>query len=223
MVSTPLSLTCRREGINSLASPLYYFLVALLTAFVATLPFGPINLTIVKTTVDHHRAAAIKASFGASMVETIQALIAIYFGLFISRFLADHTSVNLIIAAAFIGLAIYVYVHDSHPSLANNNAIDPAFIKRGMFVATINPQAIPFWVFAVATISQNLGFDYVGGYLVVFLAGVFCGKMLALYGFVTASDYLKTHLDESSRAVNHLLAAVLFIIGLLQIWRFFNA
>ncbi len=219
----PRCSTCRRRGTNSLATPLFYFLVALLTAFVATLPFGPINLTVVKTTVDHHRAAALKVSFGASLVETVQAWIAIYFGLFISRFLADHASVNLLIAAAFIGLAIYVYIHDSHPSLANNNVANPSFIKRGLFVATINPQAIPFWVFAVATISQNLGFDYVGGYLVLFLLGVFLGKMLALYGFVIASDYLKSHLDESSRAVNHLLAAVLFIIGLIQIWRFLNA
>ncbi len=204
-------------------NPGIYFLVAALTAFVATLPFGPINLTIIKTTVDHHRAGALRAAGGAALIETLQALIAIYFGLFISRFLAAHASINLAIAAAFIGLAIYVYVHDSHPSLRDNGAGDPSFFRRGMFVATINPQAIPFWIFAVATMGQSLGFDFVGGYLAAFLPGVFVGKMLALYGFVVASDYLKSHLDESSRRVNQLLAAVLFIIGLLQIWRFFSA
>jgi hypothetical protein len=32
-----------------------------------------------------------------------------------------------------------------------------------------------------------------------FLAGVFVGKLRALYGFVVASSYLKTHLEKAAR------------------------
>ena len=52
----------------------------------------------------------------------------------------------------------------------------------------------------------------------VFLAGVFVGKLLALCGFVVASSYLKTHLQESSTLVNRLLAGILLFIGLSQGW-----
>lgn len=204
-------------------NPAYYFLVAMATAFVATLPFGPINLSVIKTTVDHHRVGAIELSAAASLVELGQTFVAIVFGLVINQFINRHPSLNLVIAAAFIGLAIYVYLHETHPSLNDSSDSEPSFIKRGILVAAINPQAIPFWIFAVTAITQYLDFNYAGIYLAFFLAGVFTGKMIALYGFIVASDYLKTHLDESSRLVNHLLAVVLFVIGLIQIWRFLAA
>jgi len=205
-----------------MSDPLLYFLVALVTAFVATLPFGPINLTVVKTTVDHNRAHAMELSFAAAFVETGQALIAILFGLVINAFLADHADVHFVIAAVFLALAVFVFVHETHPSLNTSPDDDPSFVRRGVFVAMINPQAIPFWIFAVTAISRNLGFDYVGASLAAFLFGVFVGKSLALYGFVIGSDYLKTHMEESSRLINRLLAAVLLLIGLNQLWRAFS-
>jgi len=207
----------------TVTSPGGYFLVAMATAFVATLPFGPINLTVVKTTVDHHRLGAIEFSFSASVVETGQALIAILFGLVINRFLANYPGFNLLVAAVFIGLAVYVFIHETHPSLRDGPEGDPNFVKRGVLLAMLNPQAIPFWIFAVTATTQSLGMDLSGVYLLFFLVGVFIGKNLALFGFILASDYLKSHLDESSQLVNRLLAVVLFIIGLIQIGRFLNA
>lgn len=198
---------------------LWYFLVALATAFIATLPFGPINLTIIKSTVDHHKAGAVQASLAASAVETGQAFLAIWFGVVISRFIVDHAEINLLVALVFVALSVYVWIHETHPSLQNNDDTEPSFIKRGLFIALINPQAIPFWIFAVTATTSYLGFDYTGGLLFAYLFGVYCGKLLALYGFILASDYLKTHLDESSRLVNRLLAVVLMIIGLSQLWR----
>jgi predicted tellurium resistance membrane protein TerC len=82
----------------------------------------------------------------------------------------------------------------------------------------LNPQAVPFWIFALAAISQYFEFEYMGITLAAFLAGVFLGKMTALYGFVLASTYLKTHLQESSTLINKVLASVLLFIGVTQIW-----
>lgn len=200
-------------------NPLWYVLVAGVTSFIATLPFGPINLSIIKTTVDHHKAGAVQMSFAAAAVETAQAFLSIWFGVIIAGFLADHASVNLVIAMAFVALAAYVWIHDTHPSLQSRGDAEPSYIKRGLFVALINPQAIPFWIFAVTATTRYLGFHYSGILLLAYLLGVYVGKVVALYGFILASDYLKTHLDESSRLVNRLLAVVLFLIGLSQLWR----
>lgn len=203
-------------------NPVWYFLVASVTSFIATLPFGPINLTVIKTTVDHHVGGALKVSIAAAAVETGQALLAIWFGVVISRFITDHASVYFIVGAIFLALAIYVWIHETHPVLNGSDETEPSFIKRGLFIALINPQAIPFWIFAVTLTSSSLGFNYIGELLFAYLAGVWFGKVLALYGFVLASDYLKTHLDEGSRIVNHLLALVLAIIACLQFVRGFN-
>ena len=202
-------------------NPLWYFLVATLTSFISTLPFGPINLTVIKSTVDHHKSGAIQVSLAAATVEIGQALLAIWFGVVISSFIEAHAVLYLGVGLAFIALALYVWVHETHPVLSNNTDGEPAFFKRGVLIALLNPQAIPFWIFAATLTSTYLGFDYAGTLLAAYLLGVWTGKMLALYGFVLGSDYLKTHLDEGSRFVNHLLAVVLVLIGLSLLWRGF--
>ena len=89
---------------------------------------------------------------------------------------------------------------------------------KGLVIAALNPQAVPFWIFALAAISQYFVFEYVGIYLLAFLLGVFIGKLIALYGFVVASTYLKSHLEQSSVLVNRILASVLLFIGVSQAW-----
>ena len=200
-------------------NPLWYFIVAAVTSFISTLPFGPINLTVIKSTVDHHKAGAVQVSIAAATVEIGQALLAIWFGVVISSFVSDHASVYLLAGVIFVALAIFVWVHETHPVLNTTAEGEPSFFKRGLFIALINPQAIPFWIFAVTLTSTYLGFHYTGTLLLAYLLGIWGGKVLALYGFIVASDYLKSHLDEGSRIVNRVLAVVLALIGLLQLWR----
>ena len=201
-----------------MANPLLYFLVGMTACFIGTIPFGPINLTVVKTTVDYDSRRGTEVALAASIVEIFEALVAICFGLVISAYLESNLLIKLVIALAFIGLSIFVFTRKSDPSLQVRNNDQQSFFKKGLLIAAVNPQAIPFWIFALAAISQYFTFEYVGIYLVGFLAGVFVGKLLALYGFVVASGYLKTHLQQSSLLVNRLLAGILFFIGMTQLW-----
>ena len=198
--------------------PPIYFVVGLIACFIGTIPFGPINLTVVKTTVDYNQARGTEVALAASIVEIFEALVAICFGLVISAFLESNLVFKLLIATAFIGLAGFVFTRKSDPSLQDSRAGERSFFRKGLLIAALNPQAIPFWIFALAAISQYFVFEYVGIYLAAFLAGVFVGKLLALYGFVIASSYLKSHLQQSAALVNKLLAAILFFIGISQGW-----
>ncbi len=199
--------------------PVTYLLVGLLASFLGTLPFGPINLTVVKITVDHDRLRGLQVALAASLVEILQVSIAVWFGMVITAFLADNLVFRFTVAAVFIGLAIYIYCFSSSEVvLQDSSGEDRSFFRRGIIIAALNPQAVPFWVFALAAIDQYFRFQYSGAVLLLFLAGVAIGKLLALYGFVVASDYLRTHLQQSRQLVNSLLAAVLLVIGLGQAW-----
>jgi len=137
----------------------------------------------------------------------------------ISRVLDSNPGFRLLLAVVFIGLAGFVLFRETNPVLADSNENEQrSFFTRGLLLAALNPQAIPFWIFALAAISQYFSFDYTGISLLGFLLGVFVGKFAALYFFVVASDYLKSHLQDSSRIVNRLLDAILFIIGVSQAW-----
>lgn len=201
-----------------MANPLLYFGVGLLACFIGSIPFGPINLTVVKTTVDYDRRRGTEVALAASIVEIFEALVAISFGMVISAYLESNLIIKLVIAITFIGLAVFVFTRKSNPSLSENNENQQSFFNKGLLIAALNPQAIPFWIFALAAISQYFVFEYVGIYLASFLVGVFLGKLMALYGFVVASEYLKSHLQESSQWVNRLLAGILLFIGITQGW-----
>ena len=204
-------------------NPLLYLFVGSLACLLGTIPFGPINLAVVKTTVDYDRRSGIEIAFAASIIEIFQALIAICFGIVISSFLDANVFVKFFLAFVFIALAIFIFTRKPKPTLEKEENRPASFFHNGLIVAGLNPQAVPFWIFALATISQYFEFQYMGITLVGFLLGVFIGKFVALYGFVIASTYLKAHLQESSTLVNRLLAAILLFIGLSQGWNAVNS
>jgi len=204
-------------------NPLLYALVGFLACFLGTIPFGPINLSVVKTTVDYDRRSGLTIAFAASLIEILQALIAISFGMLISTFLDSNLLFKFFLAFVFIVLAGFIFTRKPKPTLQREADRPSSFFRNGLIISALNPQAVPFWIFALATISQYFEFQYIGLTLMAFLAGVFVGKLLALYGFVVASSYLKTHLQESSTLVNRLLAGILLFIGLSQGWNAVNS
>ncbi len=201
-----------------MATPLLYFIIGFLACFVGTLPFGPINLAVVKTTVDYDRRRGIQLAIAASIVEVFEALIAVSFGVVIGAYLDANIVVEFTLAIVFIALALYVFTREPKSVLKSTTENQPSFFRRGLLIAALNPQAIPFWLFTLALISQYFKFEGDGVRLLGFLLGVFVGKLSALYGFVVLSETLKTRLRESSRWVNRVFAAVLLIIGLFQAW-----
>lgn len=203
-------------------SPLIYFLVGLIVCFIGTIPFGPINLTVVKITVDQGFRRGLEIATAASLVEIVEALIAISFGMMINTYLESNILLKLAIATAFIVLAVIVYRRRFDSSLNTAANGSSSYFLRGLMLAAVNPQAIPFWIFAIAAISQYGVLDYTGVSLIGFLFGVFVGKLLALTGFVYASTYLKTHLQQSGKLVNQVLASVLLLIGMGQMWNVFS-
>jgi L-lysine exporter family protein LysE/ArgO len=200
-----------------------YLLVGFLACFIGTIPFGPINLAVVKTTVDYDSRSGIELALAASLIEVLQALIAISFGMFIGSFLDSNVYIQFFLAFVFIALAIFIFTREPKPALNSITTKSSSFFRKGLLIAGLNPQAVPYWIFVLATISQYFLFQYSGLYLLSFLVGVFLGKLLALYGFVVASSYLKAHLKDSSALVNRIFAAILLFIGLSQAWNAVNS
>jgi threonine/homoserine/homoserine lactone efflux protein len=206
-------------------NPFIYLFVGFIGCLLGTIPFGPINLLVAKTTLDYDRRSGIEVAFAASIIEMLQALIAICFGMLISAFLEANVLIKFFLAFIFIGLAIFIFTRkpEPGPSLEKKQSRPVSFFRNGLIIAGLNPQAVPFWIFALATISQYFEFHSMGLTLAGFLLGVFIGKFVALYGFVVASTYLKTRLQESSTVVNRVLAGILLFIGLSQGWNAVNS
>jgi threonine/homoserine/homoserine lactone efflux protein len=196
-----------------------YFIAALVVAFLSTIPFGPINLTVAKITVDKSRRRGFEVAIAASIVEIFEALVAIFFGMMISDFLENNIFFRSLIATVFIGLAVFIYKRKPKEKLLSDQHASGSELKTGFVVSILNPQAIPFWIIALAAINEYATLTFDGINLTFFLIGVFVGKLLALCAFILISHYLQTHLAQSARLVNRILTDVLLLIGLSQWYR----
>lgn len=196
---------------------LIYFFIGASICFISSLPFGPINLTVAKITIEKNRMRGLEVAAAAAFVEVLQVLIAVWFGLIISNFLENNVVFRVLVATMFVVIGVYIY--HRKPARNLNVRADQRFgseLQTGLFVSAINLQAIPFWIIALTLINDVLGLVLQGWPLVLFILGVLMGKMSALTGFIIVSDYLKNHFFESDRWVNHFLGIVLIVIGLLQ-------
>ena len=89
--------------------PFLYLFAGFLVRFLGIIPFGPINLAVVKTIIDYDRRNGIEIAFAASIIETQQVLIAICFSMLISSSLDVNFLFEFVLVFIFIVLAIFIF------------------------------------------------------------------------------------------------------------------
>lgn len=198
-----------------------YFIVAFVACFVGAIPFGAINLSVVNVTLQKSMRKGLEFSVAASLVEILEASIAIYFGVIIQNFLQEYPIVQVIIFLAFIGIGIYYLRRKTNPKLKERSKLNTSEFVKGLAISIINPQAVPFWIFMLTFIAQYFMFEYTGAVLIWFLAGVFAGKIMALLLFALMSNFLREKLQKSCNFVNRSLGSILLLIGLIQAAKYF--
>lgn len=192
------------------------FLIGVFASFLGTLPFGPINLAVIKTTVDQHARAGLEFAIAASLIEILQAVLALWFGAFISSFWQANPAFEMLLASVFILLGAAFWLRRPAIPTESGKASRGSPFAGGLLIALLNPQAVPYWILATSVISQSLGDEFLDSALAMFLSGVALGKFAALCGFVMASHLLKARLQQSGLAINRLVGIVLLAIGILQ-------
>ena len=125
-------------------NPLLYALVGFLACFLGTIPSGLINLSVVKSTVDYDRCSGLGIAFAASLIEIIQALIAISFGMLIGTFLDSNVPFKFFLASVFIFLAAFSFTRKPEPTLQKEADKPSSFFRNGFKISALNPQAVPF-------------------------------------------------------------------------------
>ena len=198
-----------------------HFCYALIACFIGAIPFGAINLSVINITIKKSYKRGLQFAFGASIVEMLEAFLAIVFGLAIEKFLRDNTSVQFFIVLLFVGIGLYFFFRESHPHLEKKSRFKTNEFWQGVIVALLNPQAVPFWILALALVAPYHWLDFVGSNLYIFLFGVFLGKLIALMLFAKISAYIRKHLEASGHLVDRALGIVFIFIGLIQAIKFY--
>jgi len=198
-----------------------HFCYGLVACFVGAIPFGAINLSVMNISIKKSYQKGMQFALGSSLVEILEAFVAISFGLYIEQYLRHHWALELLIVLFFLSVGLYFFLRSATPVGGVKLKVHSNEFFQGIVVALLNPQAIPFWLFALAFIAPYHIVDFIGVNLYIFLSGVFFGKLLALLLFAKSSTYIRQHLSSSYALVDRSLGTIFIILGIIQAYKFF--
>ncbi len=200
------------------------FAIGWLASFLGTLPFGPINLSVVSRTVKDSLRAGLWFALAAALVEIAQSFIALHCSALINQYL-DTPWIKWATAGLFIllGLVFMLRREKIQEEEDMGKRKDNNFLA-GIIISVINFQAIPFWIFILTYLdmSHHVRIDTslsLGG-IALFLFGVSTGKFAALTLFGLASQSVKNRVSQLKFWMNKVIGFILLLIGIFQ---FFNA
>ena len=203
-------------------TPFLVFSVALLISFLGTIPFGPINLSVVDTSINKSLKSALSFALAAAIVEIVQSFVALHCSQLIDAFLNESALTKILATILLFVLGLMFWL--KKPKEKMNDAEHPKKKNdffRGFLISILNPQAIPFWIFALSYLkmSQMIYLDTTMAILLVFafLFGVALGKFLALLLFAIVGKQLKSKLGIINQLMNKIIGGILLGIGVVQV------
>lgn len=203
-------------------TPFLVFSVALLISFLGTIPFGPINLSVVDTSINKSLRAALLFALAAAVVEILQSFVALHCSTLIDAFLQESTITKILAILLLFGLGLMFWMKKPKEEVKKED--EPkrkSDFLRGFLISILNPQAIPFWIFALSYLkmSQMIYLDTTMAIILVFafLFGVALGKFLALLLFAVVGKQLKSRLGTINKLMNKIIGGILLGIGVIQV------
>lgn len=189
-----------------------------------TLAIGPANLGVINITVRHNPQAASKFIGGATLIEVFYATAAVLSGKLIVKKIDEFSIVKLIIIVIFFIAGLYFFFKKDSEGESNDQSDQPvkkSFFLKGMMVAVINPQTIPYWLFISTYFTAHKILNLNSWYLIFFLIGAFSGKYLSLslYGFL--SVYIKRRKSKLAYYLNKFIGVTLIIIAIIQAVKYY--
>ena len=201
-----------------------HFLIGLTGSFMGTLAIGPANLGVINITIRHDSRAASKFIAGATMIEVLYATAAVLSGKLIVRKIDEYSFIKVIVILIFFFAGLYFFLKSNTFEEPPENGDHPgkkSFFLKGMMVAVINPQTIPYWLFISTYFTAHKILNLRSWYLIFFLGGGFTGKYLSLSLYGLLSNYIKRRKSKLAFYMNKFIGVTLIIIAIIQAVQFY--
>jgi threonine/homoserine/homoserine lactone efflux protein len=202
------------------------FLAGLIISFVASLPAGPVNLSIVHATLIHGRRSGLHIAFGALIVETLYAGLAV-FGvhlIFSDEIFLKRVSLISIPVLIVLGL-VSLFKKDFLKRYETRNGKND--FLTGVSLTLSNPMLLLFWITVSAFLQANewMKRDLLNN--LAFIGGVSGGVFLLFYFLVLiTSRQNKKVTPRFKRNMNVMLGwlflGLAIIMTLKALWEFFS-
>ncbi len=207
------------------------FLLILVISFATGIPFGPVNLSVLNTSLTHNSRAGIRMALGSATAEVLLLSIAIYITSLFTVAQTQSPWIKVVAMVVFVGIGLFFY-HKEKWAKESTEEAAPRKTRQflaGIAVNILNPQIIPFWVITIAWLNSagyaDLTISTPWPEKLFLVSAVFFGKgtALCLYSLFSQviknkAQHIRPHLD---RAIGIFLVGLGFFQGATAAWEYF--
>lgn len=185
------------------------FLIATIFGFLGSLQPGSVNTLVINDAFTDNKRRAFNIAIGGSMVQGLGAWL-------VARGLSDSLKIPdisfILLSLVSIALGLYYFLKKNIPKLNKESNINNKLgILKGMTMAFINPQILPFWAFIWVTFGiKNNNLSNSSSF--IFSFGAFLGTLSVLTTLIILSNRFKSF-DLS--VINRITGSVLIFVGIL--------
>lgn len=186
----------------------------IILTIIGALPFGLVNMSVIKITLQEDLRKAMHLALGASIIEVMFASVALVLSADLSQRISDSLIFQMIITGIIFAIGIF-FLRKREKEKTNKNPRYNPFVQ-GIFLNMISIQVLLYWILALLIVS-GLNISFVHFELdSLFLIGVFIGKMgvLYLFGIITQKYLLSSKYLFNN--INKVIGMIMIAIGLFQ-------
>ncbi|MDG1041362.1 MAG: hypothetical protein P8O96_00780 [Flavobacteriaceae bacterium] len=194
---------------------IYCLILGFLTAILGALPLGTTNVAVINTTLKETIQSALKIVYPAAIAEVILVLIALYANATLLAFIDHNIWVQYSIVVILLVLGAYLFFKKNKEMPHSKRKLKISKPLLGFILGMVNPAVLMYWLVAITFLNKkimHLDLSINDTLLLLFLIGVFFGKVATLYGFGKFSHQLSLKTHHISTKVNQIIGVLLAIV-----------
>ncbi len=192
-----------------------HFALGLIAAVIGAAPFGLVNLSVVDSTLSRGERAAFLVSAGATLIEIIFVLLAIFMGSRLAGYIENNQWIDFFILLVLLTAGISFFLR-KNKGTDEKAFIMPAVVK-GMFLNILSVQVLLYWFVAVAFLQANSQIVFTRECMISFTLAVALGKMLTLLFYRLLAKKIKSKSTVIARKVNYIIGTIMVGVAAVQL------
>jgi threonine/homoserine/homoserine lactone efflux protein len=187
----------------------------IILSFIGSLPFGLINITASKISIEKGIKAAMWFALGASFVEIIQAYLSITFASLLIKQQAISQFFQWFSICLFLGLSIYyLFFSKSEKTVQKGeHVMTGRLLLSGVMISALNFMVFPYWIFYYSYLKGQELLSFVFPYTIIFSLGVGLGTFLLLFLYGSFGKKLISKYAVASKYINKIIGMIFLILA----------
>lgn len=218
-------------------SLMLHFLLGLVVSFIAALPMGPVNLSVIQSSLRHGPRAALWVGSGGALMEAIYCSIGVW-GI---RFVNDNQDILLGVLILSIPVLIWLGIANlrkkTAPAYLPHDALDGEEVEEkplqkaraatgitgfwvGFSLNFLNPLLVPFWFLSTTWFRSNGWIENDIRLLSSFVLGVLIGTLI-LFTLVAqfAARQRRIMTSGTLSTVYRVIGVLFLLLAVLQLYQ----